>query len=37
MIRGHICHNMFHEMVLEHQEIGNFRWSIVMYGSAMCM
>ena len=31
LIRGHICHNMFHEMVLEHQDVGSFRQSIQLH------
>ena len=29
---GQICHYVLHEMVLEHQDIGNFRWSIQLHG-----
>ena len=32
LIGDHICHNMLHEMVLEHQDIGNLRWSIQLQG-----
>ena len=28
----HICHNMLHEMVLEHQDVGNFQWSVQLQG-----
>ena len=32
LIEGHICHYVFHEMFLEHQDIGNFRQSIQLQG-----
>ena len=32
LVRGHICHYMFHEMVLEHQDICNLRQSIQLQG-----
>ena len=32
LIGGHICHNMLCEMVLEHQDIGDFRQSIQLQG-----
>ena len=32
LIGGHICHYMLHEMVLEHQDIGDFRKSIQLQG-----
>ena len=32
LIRDHICHYVLHEMVLEHQDNGNFRWSVQLYG-----
>ena len=30
---GHICHNMLQEMVLEYQDIDNFRWSFQLQGN----
>ena len=32
LIGGHICHNMLHEMVLEHQDVGNLRQSVQLQG-----
>ena len=32
LVRGHICHNVFCEMVLEHQDVHNLRWSIQLHG-----
>ena len=32
LIGGHICHNMFHERVLEHQDICNLGLSIWLHG-----
>ena len=28
LIGGHICHYVLYEMVLEHQDIGDLRWSV---------
>ena len=32
LVRGHIDHKMLHEMVLEHQDIGDLRWSVWLHG-----
>ena len=32
LVRGHICHNILCEVVLEHQDIGDLRWSVCLHG-----
>ena len=32
LIRGHICHNVLHEMVLEHWDVGISKWLVQLHG-----
>ena len=29
---GHICQYVLHEVVLEHQDVGTFRWFVQLHG-----